>query len=195
MLFNHLRKLVDEFVKGEASLCPECEGALVARKGEIVVWHWAHKAKANNRKGCSHEETAWHLKMKSAYLQFKNWEVEYPLSIAGNCYRIDAINPNTGAVREFVHSLSPHYLDKHLTLKRHGYNVLWVFDGQAFASLRGRRCRSGAIKNLLKPKANALHDEIGGIVHYENELWRHWKNDVWFKLEGERSKSILRNLQ
>lgn len=189
MIYNHRRERVEDWQGGE-SYCPECRVALIARRGALVVWHWAHRAQA--RHTCGHDETAWHLRMKAAYLDFAGWEIEVPLALSGRTYRVDAMNTTTKAVREFVHSLSPYYEAKHRALHRSGCAVLWILDGAAFASERREHTRTGnGWRHLLKPKAYALHAVVDSLVHYDGCLWREWRENVWFPTTGPAARSVL----
>ena len=204
MLLNHNRQTVHDAIASPAeSLCPDCLSDLIARRGDVVVWHWAHKPDANRKTGCVHEETQWHLLMKAAYLHFANWEVEVPIGIAGpandngsgyylHC-RLDAANRVTGAIREFVHSLSPTYWEKHTALKDSGLDVLWILDGSIFVSAHAKPIKKGGLKNLLKPRALELHRHIRSLVHHDGKLWHEWKEtNIWYPNTGERSLDIVR---
>lgn len=185
MLLNHKREPVWNHSEGE-SLCPDCGSPLLARKGEIKVWHWAHPPGRSNTSRCEWAETDWHLTWKRAAQQ-DGWEVEHPIAIDGKRYRLDAFDARSNLIREFVHSLSPSYVAKHRALSaEYGRRrVTWIFDGHVFVSLRRKAVRNGGIKRLLKPTAKALHDEIGGLVHIQSGplagVWRHWKHDVWYR--------------
>ena len=194
MIYNHERKAVWQWESGE-SLCPECGCRLISRKGEMVCWHWAHKAGHRSNSDCPHEESAWHLAMKFVYLEFNGWDIEVPVFAVGKKYRADAMNVTTGRIREFVHTLSPYYFQKHLDLKIGGYNVVWIADGKEFSSLRLTTTRNGGVKRLLKPKAIALHKSVGLLVHHDALLWREWNYDVWFPCRGDASNEILERLK
>lgn len=85
--------------------------------------------------------------MKFAYLSFPGWQIEVPISAGGR----------TGSVREFIHSLSPRYIEKHMAylqgrrnechhLKNTpGLHPLWIFDGNEFVSARRRLVRRDGI--------------------------------------------------
>src|SRR5262249_53997953 len=159
------------------SLCPDCGSALLARRGPVVVWHWAHRAGSANRAGsagCHHRETDWHLTWKAAYHSFPGWEVETLVEASGRAYPAGARNVRSRRVREFVHSLSDAYVAKHLALAASEWDVLWIFDGDTFVAQRRRPLRSGAVKHLLKPRARWLHGRTGGLVHWAGRLWREW---------------------
>ena len=190
MLLNHDRLPVGDWNGRDESLCPDCGAGLVARRCEARVWHWAHRPGSGH--GCHHEETCWHLLWKNAYLGFPGWEVERPLTLDGRRYRIDAMNPRTGRIREFVHSLSPGYAAKHRALRSAGLDVMWISDGGAFASGRRRwSSRSGGIVGLIKPTPYLIHDDLGFKVHFGGRLWRLWRDNVWFPMSGDGVEAIL----
>ena len=195
MLFNHKRQLVSDWTEGQESICPECETALVAKRGQIKIWHWAHKS---NEAGCGSYETDWHLVWKMTYLLYPGWEVEYPLEINGSRYRIDAYRKETGSVREFVHSLSEHYTDKHMKLVEADYDVLWIWDGAEFKSAYAGKMKHTDTThymgvNWLKPRAAHIYRILGGYLHYNSEFFRSWKKGkdamgkplfYWFVIES-----------
>jgi len=196
MLLNHARKPVWHWNGHEDSLCPDCHEPLVAHKGEIVVWHWAHHPSKHTReRGCLTHESQWHLRWKLAYYGIPGWDIEVP--VMGGKYRTDAMNTNRRTAREFVHSLSPSYTLKHYALMEAGLDLLWIWDGAEFQSERrrvvGGKFESG-FKRLLKPTASAVHEEIGGLVHKDvprPSLWRLWKHDIWYPTHGHGIDFLL----
>ena len=50
---------------GLTAACPGCGGEVVAKCGEIVEWHWAHKAKDCD--AWSEPESEWHLGWKARF--------------------------------------------------------------------------------------------------------------------------------
>jgi hypothetical protein len=194
VLLNHERQTPRDWDDAVPSLCPDCGAVLIARRGRILVWHWAHRARPGpppGTDGCACEESSWHLLWKDVYHRFDGWEVEVPVELAGERFRLDAARLETGRVREFVHSLSERYLQKHLALKRSGLDVLWIFDGERFVAERRRGIRRGGFKHLLKPKARWLHARVGGLVHWDGALWREWKADCWYPVEGDTTAKLL----
>ena len=191
MLLNHKRITVWNW-QGDESLCPECGEPLSAKRGDIVVWHWAHKPCRHKKRDCDHYETNWHLRWKSAYNEFENWNIEVPIGSL-NSYRIDAMNTQTGRIREFVHSLSAKYKNKHAELKNSGFDVLWIIDGNEFVSLRSCEINGVGIRKMLKPSALEFAESVdfNAIVHYENQLYKHWKNNIWYPIETMRAKELL----
>jgi len=50
---------------GASGICPACNGSVLAKCGEIVLWHWAHKSR-----DCDHwsePESEWHLGWKRRF--------------------------------------------------------------------------------------------------------------------------------
>jgi hypothetical protein len=198
MLLNHARASPYDWFDALPSKCPDCEAPLFARRGEIKVWHWAHypaRAGGTATRCAPAEESEWHLGWKLAYNAFPGWRIEWPVVAGGAVYRADACNPQTGAVREFVHSLSPSYVAKHLALSASGRDVLWVFDGDQFVSARRKLVRGAkepGYRRLLKPAARRLHARIGGVVHWHFRLWKEWGNtDVWYPTDGAQARAVL----
>lgn len=177
------------------SYCPECMEELVARRGAARIWHWAHKPGTCNLRGCSGEETEWHLRWKAAHLNL-GWAIEVPVLVSGKRFRVDAMNLPKTDIREFVHSLSPAYVEKHRMLKHTGVSILWIFDGDAFVwdgrkEVPGKLSKKG-YRDLLSPRARDLHHEIGGWVHFEKRLWEHWKADIWYPARGGALELVIR---
>lgn len=172
MLLNRQRQTARQNISDEKSSCPECDGPLIGKRGEIITWHWAHKSLADCSGGGV--ETEWHMRMKEICLEWPDWQVEFPVKINDSQYFLDAHNPATGEVLEFVHSLSPFYESKHKALHESNYGVTWIVDGAQFAaSSRIYRLQwPCTIFNLLKPAAFSLHQKIGVVVHYDNVFWR-----------------------
>jgi competence CoiA-like predicted nuclease len=176
MLLNKQRKTARED-SDPNSLCPECDGPLIGKRGEIKTWHWAHRSLGDCSGGG--EETEWHLRMKAVCHSWPGWEIEFPIKLNGQQYFLDAHNPATGEVLEFVHSLSPYYEAKHIALKTAGLDVKWILDGAEFvaASSVFRERWPCVMYNLLKPAAFLLHQKLGVFVWHHNIFWAPTKSD------------------
>jgi len=190
IILNHNKIPVWGWDGSSESRCPDCGANLTSRKGEYVVWHWAHYPNTSTR-NCWTRESRWHLLMKKAYYDLKNWKIEVPFTVKRKKFRIDAANLETGSFREFVHTLSPNYIDKHRILADSGMDIMWIFDGNEFGRNRLKRVRGGGIKHLLKPRARDIHLATGGLVHFERSLWHEWKKDIWYPNNGPAAKLIL----
>lgn len=110
--------LVEE---SDTGFCPGCKSKLVARKGVINIWHWAHKSKA-----CDFDikpETVWHLGWKKKFP--KEW-CEVPLGR----HRADVLLPS-GRVIEFQSGYLS-YWDATSRLDQYK-KIIWILDGNRFS--------------------------------------------------------------
>lgn len=198
MLYNHARQLVSQWSFGQESRCPLCETPLIPKRGDWVRWHWAHRPGEAARRGCPYSESAWHLAWKSVYACL-GWQIEVPIMIQGQRFILDAMNPRTGRIREFVHSFSAGYAPKHRVLAHAGYDICWIFDAATACSLRMRHTRTLGMAQFLKPLAleyargltSLVHTHPGALCWPEPYLWKEWRENVWFPLAGERSDKVL----
>lgn len=186
MILNRARETVRQWVAGTSSNCPDCGSPLIARRGDRVVWHWAHHPGSVRRSDCQGGESLWHLACKDAYLSFANWEIELAVTANGRKYRLDAASPRTREVREFVHSLAGSYVQKHADLTAAGWRVRWMLDGAALGSLRSRDQHDGSLRGLLKPAAYELASKLkdsGAVVwcHHRRLVWTEWKGNRWYE--------------
>lgn len=198
MLYNHVKTPVWIWDTKSESLCPECKAPLVARRGDRVVWHWAHLPSSHGRSCGVEAESGWHLQMKLAYAGFKGWESERPETYMGSRHIVDAAKPAARSAREFVHTINMDRLRaKHRALAELRYDTLWIYDGGEFASSRRKWIARGGLKNLLTPRAFDAHKITGGLVHMhgdgprETGLWRHWMDNIWFPCEGGAAIAVM----
>jgi hypothetical protein len=112
---------------GAQGVCPSCDAVLLAKCGEIVVWHWAHVARG--REDCdpwSEGETVWH----------RDWKRRAPadcVEVVMGAHRADI--KIGGRVIELQHSaLSPAAIRER---EQFYPDLLWVWD--ATAAFRGQR--------------------------------------------------------
>lgn len=100
-------------------VCPGCNAEMVAKTGEIVTHHWAHRYDDDTPR-CEHEpETAWHLAWKARRTDSSDVEVAQ-----GN-RRADVLTPYGWAV-EFQHS--PLSVAEVKARERDwGRRMIWVF--------------------------------------------------------------------
>ena len=107
---------------GERAMCPGCGGDVIAKCGEINIWHWAHEADAD----CDtwHEaESAWHREWKRAAAP-EQCEVDF------GQHRADIVGKH-GTVIELQHSpISVEEIREreafYSPLSPHG--MIWLFD-------------------------------------------------------------------
>jgi len=106
---------------GRKAICPACNGEVLAKCGDINLWHWAHTAKTSCD-SWSEPESAWHLLWKSI-VPTTHCEV-----VIG-CHRADIVNAY-GVVIELQHSsLSPAEIREREDFYK---NMVWVFDAGQF---------------------------------------------------------------
>jgi len=101
--------------------CPECGEGVMAKCGEINIWHWAHKRRGD----CDiwgECETQWHLTWKS---YFPAECVEISIGGNGTKHRADIRTPN-GIVIELQHS--PISVEKIREREQFYGNMIWIFD-------------------------------------------------------------------
>jgi len=178
MFYNHLRRRVSEWDGKEPSLCPECKQSMIAKAGEIVSWHWAHKS----FEGCSNIETPWHITWKLVYLSMPGWEIEYPIEIEGKSYRLDAYNPKTLEAKEFVHCISDSYYKKHWDLLESDHKPEWIWDGNQFRSKYLKWHNHGPqfwFEYGIKPAPLKCYSELGGYLHFNGFFWEMEDDNKW----------------
>lgn len=107
--------------RGARASCPTCGEGLVARCGEIRVWHWAHAARIE----CDpwqESESEWH----------RSWKSFAPLDRVEICqgeHRADLI-ASDGCILELQHSpISVQEIQE----REHFYGkMVWLLDGRVF---------------------------------------------------------------
>jgi len=103
--------------------CPGCSAPMVAKCGEIKVWHWAHRIKRE----CDHwwePETEWHRNWKNQFPE--GWQEYVDRSEDGEKHIAD-VRTDQGWVIEFQHSrISP---EERRSRESFYGNMVWVVDG------------------------------------------------------------------
>lgn len=156
MLYASGRAVATPGAKGE---CPACGGELIAKCGEIVMWHWAHVSADCD--SWAEPETEWHIK----------WKECFPLEcreVTVGSHRADVM---VGAhAIEFQHS--PISANEIRQRENHYGSLTWVIDGRDFRerfSVRRPKQDESAIK-----KRYFRHDQGDWIFD-----WSHAKKS-WF---------------
>ena len=104
--------------------CPCCGADLIARCGDLKVWHWAHKG----RRVCDHwweSETEWHRAWKDTFP--KEWQEVVQYAEDGEKHIADIKTPD-GFVIEFQHSSMK--AEEKLAREQFYKNMVWVVDGK-----------------------------------------------------------------
>ena len=89
-----------EAAPGLSGRCMSCDQAMVAKCGNVKVWHWAHKG----RRTCDlwwENETEWHRTWKGRFPE--NWQEVVHKDDAGEKHIAD-VKTDQGWVIEFQHS-------------------------------------------------------------------------------------------
>lgn len=117
LAMNETGKL-EEATPGAVATCPQCSGALHAKCGQLVTWHWAHLAGADCDPWAEHE-TDWHIEWKRHCPQT---EVVFT---RGSTHRADGVTAS-GVVVEFQHSPISVYEIR----EREAFygRMIWLFD-------------------------------------------------------------------
>lgn len=165
-----------------AGECPACGSPMVARCGEIRIWHWAHKG----RKHCDpwwENETDWH----------RAWKDQFPLECQEVVHHandgerhIADVKTRDGWIMEFQHS----HIDPDERRSREAFykSLIWVVDGTRrqrdraqFAITWGNgesRDPFSTKRRIPSPGGALLRDWTGSDVHvfldFGDPQWLWW---------------------
>ncbi|MBB3697737.1 hypothetical protein KMW28_06070 [Flammeovirga yaeyamensis] len=118
-------KKVEAFPKGKG-ICPSCNSEVIAKCGEIKVWHWAH-TKEGNCDSWSEPETMWH----------KNWKLTFGIETnevkisKGDKWHIADIKSINNVIIELQNSP----IQREIIREReefYGERMLWIINGEKF---------------------------------------------------------------
>lgn len=106
-----------------SGMCPYCDHPMVAKCGEVKIWHWAHQG----RRFCDpwwENETEWHRAWKGQFPV--NWQEVVHQAETGEKH-ISDVKTDRGWVIEFQHS----YLKPEERRSRDTFypKLIWVVDG------------------------------------------------------------------
>lgn len=121
-LIDGIRQEAQSSVSGR---CPVCDKEMIAKCGDIKVWHWAHKG----RRTCDpwwENETEWHRTWKGQFP--KEWQEFVNRDDSGEKHIAD-VKTDQGWVIEFQHSR----IDPEERRVRDAFypKLVWVVDGKA----------------------------------------------------------------
>jgi competence CoiA-like predicted nuclease len=123
-----VKGVLTESKKGEKGICPFCNGEMIAKCGDLRIWHWAHKfAECDTWQGG--KETEWHLKWKRKVgLEFSEKRIEKD----GIFHIADILIPGRNGRNDLIIELQNSPLAKEDILKReafYGKGLIWVLNG------------------------------------------------------------------
>lgn len=167
--------------KGQHAICPECGTEVLAKCGEINIWHWAH-VRLVDCDFWGEPESAWHLNWKSGLPL--DW-VEVLMLENGEKHRADIRLPN-GRVIELQHSsISVAEIGKREQFYK---RMIWIFDVAKAAST--------SIYGDVSDEEAGYYSEIdsddfldtfrldlrdrGDGTNYRTFRWRHAKKHIAF---------------
>lgn len=173
-IHNNERKLAGP---GERGICPCCKGEVMAKCGEIVSWHWAHKADDCDQ---WHEpESEWHLAWK------RKFPAEWQEIVIGN-HRADVKTPKL-VVELQASCISA---DEIREREAHYKNMVWLLRGDDFRDNLSLRKREGYLsfrwrwprKSWWAASAPIVIDLTYGLLHVK-KLHAHtpcggWANEI-----------------
>ena len=117
---------------GERGVCPCCNAETIAKCGEIVTWHWAHKGN-HDCDPWSEPESEWHAHWKSVFADGDPKRMEVVIGP----HRADAVTPG-GVVIEIQRSpISPAEIrEREVFYTANAAGMVWVFPAKHPAARR-----------------------------------------------------------
>lgn len=132
MLFANYNRVKSAAQPNAKGICPLCERGVIARCGEINVWHWAHEKGGSCEGDDWHEpETEWHKRWKTI---FGDECSEVVIEKAGIKHRADILT-STRRNDQVVIELQNSPISSETIRKRedfYGKRMIWVINGIDF---------------------------------------------------------------
>jgi len=108
--------------------CPCCNSEVLAKQGEINIWHFAHKVK-NNCSEWFKPMSEWHSNWQKQF-QEKNREIVHKCEKTGEKHIAD-VKTDNGIIIEFQHSsITPQEIRSREEF--YGEKMIWVLDASKF---------------------------------------------------------------
>jgi hypothetical protein len=129
-LYDNKKVSAEEYKKSENLdlRCPCCNSQVVAKQGEINVWHFSHKVK-NECSNWFKPMTEWHLNWQKQFPE-KNREIIHKCEQTGEKHIAD-VKTDNGIVIEFQHSsITPQEIRAREEF--YGEKMIWVLDASKF---------------------------------------------------------------
>lgn len=155
---------VTPFPKGKGT-CGVCSSDTIAKCGEKVMWHWAHKSKMD----CDpwwENETQWHRDWKEHFPESFR-EVVHQCDVTGEKHRAD-IKSDKGIILEIQNS--PISLEELRSRENFYKNMIWIVNGEKF------RPRFKVFKTFLpNPECRDFDDIVFMSTNNEHSCTMYWK--------------------
>jgi len=143
--------------------CRDCAGAVIAKCGEVRVWHWAHW-RARDCDRWSEPETPWHRAWKNHFPE--NWQEISHSSENGEKHRAD-VKTDRGVILEFQHSFLPR--DEQKSRENFYPKMVWVVSGR-----RRKRDRKQFFACFDARRVVNAEPRIVSVLWKEGALLREW---------------------
>lgn len=183
----------------QKAFCPLCKEELIAKCGEIKIWHFAHKS-GNECDAFFEPESEWHI----------NWKNEFPVTQQevmikkGIKYHIADIKTKTGKVIELQHSP----ISKKDVEKREEFydDMIWLLDGKTFGKniqFKSKVAKWKWMPSIIKYTKNDIFVDIGNKSEYFINIYEEYEQkiknkQILIEKEGNKkgwsSEEILRYL-
>lgn len=160
------------FPKGKGT-CAVCEAPTIAKCGEKIMWHWAHKSKLD----CDawwEKETEWHRGWKERFPESFR-EVVHHSEITGEKHRAD-VKCDNGIVLEIQNS--PISLEELRSREQFYKNLVWIVNGEKFAA----RFKVALNNFLPDPQCQEFEDIV--FVNHGGAFWRKSQHPEALKTPG-----------
>jgi len=155
-----------EASKGAKGECPSCGSELIAKCGEIVIHHWAHKKKCSDH--WWENETEWHRNWKN---KFPNeWQEVIHRDESGEKHIADVKTPDDWVI-EFQHSaIKPEERRSRNNFYNKNSQLIWVVD------CKRRKTDVKQFANELLYSFSTSNPKILE-VYADSRLIKEWKNN------------------
>lgn len=143
--------------------CIGCDDEMIAKCGNIKVWHWAHKG----TRSCDpwwEPETEWHRDWKNRFP--KDWQESIHQSESGEKHIAD-VKTASGTVLEFQHSNL--HQDERVSRENFYTKMRWVVDGRRRVRDRAQFFASVQLDTVVIPKPLTF-----SFASNEGALLRDW---------------------
>lgn len=169
---NDTNLRLQAYPKGKAR-CAICKGSVIAKCGELNIWHWAHERACSDN--WRYEPiTSWHLDWQN---NFEAEKQEVVLERGGKIHRADVLTKNE-IVIEFQNSLIslPDILKREQFYRR----MIWVINAANF------------VHNLSFPDLEKMQPDV---KWYKQEYFSAGSCEHFVEVPRENNEEILGTLQ
>ncbi|MCF8177808.1 MAG: hypothetical protein K9J74_04825 [Sulfuritalea sp.] len=165
--------------------CPACDQAMIAKCGEVKIWHWAHKG----RRTCDpwwENETEWHRAWKGQFTE--SWQEVVHQADNGERHIAD-VKTDQGWVIEFQHSR----IEPEERRSRDSFypKLVWVVDGARLK--RDRKQFQNALAKSIFTYSNLRAWKISPDECVLLKEWADSPAHVFFDFGGESLWLLLSN--